>query len=263
MRTMQKGYIAVLLFFFLPATNGYSATLQHSLPEFTAKYAITKYGIKLAEAVYALAYTRNGYKMTQHTRLYGVAALFMNDRVDASSLVENMSGKLLLTEFFYRQTGREKNRDEDIHLSYRKSNNTEISHITGISRGRPVDIKTQGPVWDILSFQIPLMIQADSKKKNYPYTAVINGKLDKYTFRLQNTKTVRFAGTNYQLLEVVRSNKERTRVLHIWLAPKLHNLPVIVENYHDGNLHSRMSLESVQFNHAPQLIKNNNIDVDD
>jgi len=261
MRTMQKCYIVVLFFFFLPGTNSYAATLKHSLPEFTAKYAITKYGIKLAEAVYALAYTRDGYKMTQHTRLYGVAALFMNDRVDASSLVETISGKLLLTEFIYRQTGRKKNRNEDIHLSYRKSNNTEINHVTGTSRGKPVDIQTRGPVWDILSFQIPLMMEASSKKKNYPYMAVINGKLDKYIFRLQNTKTVSFAGTNYQLLEMVRSNKDKTSVLHIWLAPGLHNLPVIVENYHDGNLYSRMSLESVQFNHASK--QKNNIDFDD
>ena len=254
----MKHHLACLsvgcLFLFTVSVQAATNSQQHNkqarlLPEFIAHYAITKYDIKLAEAIYRLRYTANGYRISQQTRLYGIAALFRNDTVDASSLVDKHNGRLWLKTFTYRQTGREKNRNEDIRLNHTNNRTT----ITGISRSKPVNIHTQGPVWDILSFQIPLMIQARETINQYPYMAVINGELDKYTFNLRNKKQYYFAGKSWQLLEMVRSNKNKTRVLHVWLAPALHNLPVIVENYRDGKLNSRMQLESVQFDNQPVI----------
>lgn len=236
---------------------------HHQLPEFKAKYAITKYDIKLAEAVYVLKYTHSGYEMTQHTSLYGMAALFRDDTVSAKSIVDKAGEQLLLKSFSYRQTGKEKDRDEGLLIKYRKQNNVTTTLITGVSRKKPVSISTQGAVWDILSFQIPLMIEATDTKTRYPYMAVINGELGEYTFILKNKKQYDFAGKTLQLLQMVRSNKEKTRELHIWLAPTLHNLPVIVENYRDGNLHSRMQLESVQFDHEKPIVDDTDPELED
>ena len=55
----------LIIFITLFAHNVFAA---HALPEFNAKYAIKKYGIKLAEAHYLLTYTDKGYKFTQDTK---------------------------------------------------------------------------------------------------------------------------------------------------------------------------------------------------
>ena len=237
-----------------------AASVTHNLPEFSARYAITKFGIKLAEADYRLHYTDTGYRMTQQTRLYGMAALFRNDTVSASSIVDKVAGQLRLKKFTYRQTGKEKNRDETLSFHYRQNGDTLNTRIDGVSRSRNVDITTEGPVWDVLSFQIPLMIEARPSKKQYPYMAVLGGELDQYTFKLEGKKNARFAGKQYSLLEVVRRDSKKKRALHIWLAPALNNLPMIIENYRDGELHSRMQLERVQFDQHPALQGNVNID---
>jgi len=246
-------FVVFLAIFLASIENSFADHKRFALPEFTADYAITKFGIKLADANYRLRHTEHGYHISQHTKLHGVAALFRKDKVDANSTIEIIDGQLRLQSFNYVQTGKEKNRNENLTFSYKKSKEETSTKITGISRSEPVSIQTNETVWDILSFQIPLMIEANANKKHYPYTAVISGELDEYLFNLNATKTHEFAGKKYTLLELVRTNTANNRALHIWLAPKLHNLPVIVENFRDGKLDSRMQLERVQFDKNKSL----------
>ncbi len=238
-------------------------TVIHKLPEFSAEYAITKYDIKLASATYTLRHTDTGYAMAQQTRLYGMAALFRDDTVDALSIVDTNGEQLRLKSFTYTQTGKEKNRNEKLTFSYPLTNGKHMTRIQGVVRSNPVNIKTHDTVWDILSFQIPLMIEASESRKNYPYMAVIAGELDEYTFVLSGSMDYQFAGNHYHLLKMVRTDTKKNRALHIWLAPALHNLPVIVENYRGDKLHSRMHLERVQFDHALPLENREDIDSDE
>lgn len=234
----------------------------HALPEFDARYAIQKYGIKLAEAHYQLSYTDKGYKFTQDTELFGVASMFANDTVKSVSYIEASGDNLLLTKHIYTQTGREKNRDENIDILW-TTYKTLKGKISGVVRGKKIDLRTDAEIWDILSFQIPLMIEASEKTNEYPYKAIIGGEIDDYNFVLTSSKKIAFAGEMYKAIQLVRSDPERDRQLHIWLIPALNNIPVIIENYRDGKEHSRMQLESVSFNHKTQYIDQPDDDDDD
>ena len=222
----------------------------HALPEFTAKYAIQIFGIKLAEAHYQLSYTDKGYKFTQDTNLYGAASLFGADTVSAVSYVDEVSDNLLLRKHSYKQTGREKNKDEDIDISWQTHKNTLTGKISGLVRSKQIDLRTDAEIWEVLSFQIPLMIEADENTKEYPYKAILKGEIDDYIFILKSEKKSMFAGKEYKIIQLVRTDPNRDRQLHIWLIPALNNIPVIIENYRDGKQRSRMQLESVSFNHA-------------
>ena len=147
---------------------------EHALPEFSARYAITKYGIKLAEAYYQLSYTDKGYKFTQDTKLHGIATMFASDTVSAVSYVDEIGDNLLLRKHNFVQTGREKNRDEDINILWNTHKNTLRGKITGIVRSKEIDLRTDREIWDVLSFQIPLMIEANEKVKEYPY--IVQGR---------------------------------------------------------------------------------------
>ena len=227
---------------------------SRALPEFSAKYAIQKFNMKLAEAHYQLSYTDRGYKFTQNTELFGVASMFANDTAFVESHVDKISDNLLLTKHIYKQTGREKNRDEDIDILWNTHKNTLSAKITGVVRGKKIDLRTNAEVWDILSFQIPLMIEVTEKVKEYPYQAILKGEINNYNFILSATRKITFADKEYKALLVVRTDPDRDRQLHIWLLPALNNIPVIVENYRDGKEHSRMQLESVRFNNEKPFV---------
>jgi hypothetical protein len=219
-----------------------------SLPEFTAKYAIQKFNTKLAEAHYRLSYTDKGYKFTQDTKLIGITSMFANDTASIVSYVDKEGDNLLLTKHSYTQTGRKKNRDENFSILWNTYKNTLNGKITGIVRNKKIDLQVNSEIWDVLSFQIPLMIEASENIKEYPYRAILKGKINNYNFILTSIKKIEFAGKEYKALQLVRTDSDKNRQLHIWLIPALNNIPVIIENYRDGKEHSRMQLESVSFN---------------
>ena len=242
-QTFRQGLLILLVT--LSTHNVFAA---HALPEFSARYAIKKYGIKLAEAHYQLSYTDKGYKFTQDTKLHGIANVFASDTVHAISYVDQIRGNLLLQKHSYRQTGREKNKDEDINILWQTHKNTLRGKIAGVVRSKEIDLHTDREIWDALSFQIPLMIEADEKIKEYPYHAILKGEINDYLFVLTSTKKITFAGKEYKIIQLVRTDPDRDRQLHIWLIPALNNIPFLIENYRDGKEHSRGQLESISFN---------------
>jgi len=228
--------------------------INHALSEFSALYAVQKFGIKAAEAHYKLNHTDTGYKFTQFTELYGLARMFADDTVSITSIVDMMDNNLLLKKHIYIQTGREKNRDEDITVRWDTANGKLNGKVTGIVRSKPIDHEVNKPVWDVLSFQIPLMIEANAEQKIYPYTALLKGEIDDYKFELISTETVDIEGKKYKTLHLVRNDPVKNRQLRIWLLPELNNIPLIVENYREDKLHSRVQLEKVRFGQDGKLI---------
>ena len=239
-------FISALLF-------SHNLFAQDDLPEFRAQYAVQKSGIKLAEAIYQLRYTDTGYIFTQNSKLHGIAAMFGDDSISAVSYIDKVDGTLLLKKHRYIQTGREKNTDEDFSIQWNTSSKPVKGKITGIARSKKINLETDTAVWEPLSFQIPLMIEANENVKEYPYNAILNGEIDTYNFVLTSKKSITFANKEYQILLMVRTDPHKNRQLHIWLAPELNNMPIIIENYRDGKEHSRMQLESVQFNNEKPI----------
>ncbi len=240
---LQLVLIPAILF----SHNALAAT--HALPEFSAQYAIQKFGIKIAEAHYQLSYTDKGYKFSQNTNLHGIARMLGNDTVSAVSYIDETDDHLLLTKHSYKQTGREKNKDEDINILWNTHNNILSGKITGIVRSKEINLRTDTEIWEMLSFQIPLMIEANEIIKEYPYKAILKGEINNYNFILTASKKIKFANKEYKIIQLVQTDSDRDRQLHIWLIPALHNIPIIIENYRDGKKHSRVQLESVIFNH--------------
>lgn len=247
------------LFILLTITLSQNILAARALPEFSANYAVKKYGAKLAEARYQLEHTESGYKFTQKTKLHGLAKLLGNDTVSAVSYIHQVGDTLLLQKHSYKQTGKEKNKNEEIDILWEGKNPENKQKIikgkiNGIVRSKKIDIETETPVWEALSFQIPLMIEANKDIKEYPYNAIIKGKIDTYNFTLTEIEKIYYASNEYLALHVVRIDPNKDRKLSIWLAPELHNLPLIIENYRNGKEHSKMLLESITFKNKKQLI---------
>lgn len=225
-----------------------NAFATYELPEFTAKYAVKKFGIKLAEAKYRLRYTETGYKMLQNTDLYGLAVYLSDYAVAAESHVDKNSDNLLLRKHIYVLSGSDEDKNEDIDFLWNFEGRKVSGAASGIVRGQEINVDAEDETWDLLSFQIPLMIEAREDIKEYSYNAIIQGEINDYTFELRELKKVTFANKEYSALRMVCPDPKRDRELHIWLLPELHNIPVLIQNYREGRVHYSGSLESVQFN---------------
>lgn len=255
-------YLTKQSFLLVIALFNHNVLAGNDLPEFSANYAIKRFGIKLADANYQLSHTEKGYKITQNTQLAGIASMFRDDTVSAVSYINKDGDELLLQSHRYTLTGKEKNKDEDYKIQWDTSINPAKGKITGIAQSKKVDLNTDAAIWDALSFQVPLMIEANKNKKEYPYKAILKGEINTYHFKLKSNKQIIFADKEYLVLQMVRIDPKRDRQLHIWLAPELHNFPIIIENYRDGKIHSLMQLERLQFNKEKPL-REQTMDSDD
>ena len=250
---LQTIRLLCLASFFLISQNSFA---EQVLPEFTAKYSIHYLGIKGAEASYSLSYEDDGYRFRQNTHLVGLARLFANDTVDAVSQIDKINGKLLLTKYSYTQTGREKNKNEDINIVWHTEGDSAEGKVNGIVRSKEIEYDIRSPIWDALSFQVPLMIDANKDKKEYPYQALLNGEIDTYNFILNTVTSTVYSGKEYQTLQMTRHDPKKNEQLHIWLIPELNNIPVLIKNYRDGKVHSSMHLDSVSFGNNQALLNN-------
>ena len=241
----------------------FNVSATHALPEFSARYAVEKFGIKLAEAHYQLYYTETGYKITQNTDLYGIAVYFSNYAVAAASYVDKDGDNLLLREHTYVLSGSEENENEHYDILWQTPKNALNGAVTGEARGQKIDISTNSEVWDLLSFQIPLMAEANRGVKEYVYHAILDGEINTYTFELIDFKKIRFNDTEYDALQMVCKDPDRDRQLHLWLVPALHNIPVLIENYRDGRVRYSGLLESVSFNNEMPYINQQEEDDED
>lgn len=253
----------LIIFCLLSSLVSSNALGTYELPEFTAKYAVKKFGIKLAEAKYRLRYTQTGYKLLQNTDLYGLAVYLSDYAVAAESHVDKNSDSLLLRKHIYVLSGSDEDKDEDIDFFWNIEDRTISGTVTGIVRGQKINVEAEDETWDLLSFQIPLMIEAKKDLKEYSYNAILRGEINKYTFELKEVKKVTFANREYSALRMVCPDPKRDRELHIWLLPELHNIPVLIENYREGRVHYSGSLESVQFNDDAPILDESTEDADE
>lgn len=252
--------LSIILIISLISCNVFAS---HALPEFNARYAVKKFGIKLAEAHYQLNYTETGYKFTQNTDLYGIAVYFSNYAVAAVSYVDENGGNLLLKKHTYKLSGSDEDKDEDFDIHWGTPKNTLGGSITGIVRGQEIDLSTNSETWELLSFQIPLMIEANKNIKEYIYKALLVGEIDTYTFVLTDIKKIKFSDKEYEALQMVCADPDRDRQLHVWLVPELHNIPVLIENYRDGSIYYSGQLESVSFNNEKPYVDKQTDDEND
>jgi len=235
----------------------------HALPEFSARYAVKKFGIKLAEAHYQLHYTKTGYRINQNTDLYGIAVYFSNYAVAAVSHVDEDNDKLLLRKHTYTLSGSDDDRNEDIDIHWQAPKDTLDGVVSGIVRGQEIELSTDSEIWDLLSFQIPLMIEANEEVKEYTYRALLVGEINTYIFVLDDIKKVMFNDKEYNALRMVCADPDRDRQLHLWLLPELHNIPVLIEDYRDGYRRYSGQLESVSFNNEKPYIDKRTGDVNE
>lgn len=234
--------VLITLFLLLPV-------LSYALPlAFTATYTAEIYGMIIAQATYELEHKNDVLTFTQHSEPTGLAAIFSNDEVSETSYLSLHHGQLLLDEYHYIQTGSKKNRDIHLKIKWNDSTNNKLTGtISGNARGEIIQLETNTPVWDTLSFQIPIMTGDANKMMPLQYKILVKGKLKTYVFVSHGPEEIDISNNIIKTIKIERKSDDKNKSLFLWIAPSLHNLPVKIEKWKKGKPHITMLLNSAFF----------------
>lgn len=216
--------------------------------EFSANYALEMFGTVMARATYTLQHTEDGLTMTQSTRPAGLVALLRNDKIDVRSDMVVNNGRLLLVNYNYTHTGDKKDRNVRFKINWQTNHEQElVGKATGVYEGRDVDIQVDNPVWDPLSIQVPIMLDAGKDMPPHEHGLFMKGEFKHYLFENHGKEKVGFNGTEFTALKIVGKETQRDRAMHVWMIPELHNIPLKIEQWKNGERKSTVVLESVSF----------------
>jgi hypothetical protein len=237
-------HVIALAIALLPAVSS-ARDLPH---EFSAVYTLEMFNTTLARATYTLKHTENGLFMEQSTRPVGLIALLRDDKIDVRSEMVINDGQILLVSYDYKHTGDDKDRDVNFDIKWHPvENNTLNGTATGIYEGHEVDLDISQPVWDPLSIQVPLMIDADKNMPPHEHGMFLKGEFKFYLFENLGKEDVIFNEKEYTAIKIVGKETKRDRAMYAWLVPDLHYLPVKIEQWKNGELKSTVRLESAHF----------------
>ena len=243
-RKLITALFSILAFVLTPVVS-FAKERPH---EFSANYALEMFGTVLARATYTLEHTENGLTMTQSTRSAGLIAMLRNDKIDVRSdmIIEN--GQVFLVNYDYIHTGDEKNRNVRFKIDWKTNSKKElVGKATGIYEGKAVDIDIQNPVWDPLSIQVPIMLDANKNRPPHEHGLFMKGEFKHYLFENHGKEKFSFNGTEFTAVKVVGRETKRDRAMYVWLIPELHNIPIKIEQWKNGERKSTVFLESVSF----------------
>jgi hypothetical protein len=121
----------------------------------------------------------------------------------------------------------------------------QAGRATGLSEGKPVDIKLPEGAQDVMSSQVEVML--DLMNGNLPKTFQIIDKdqLKEFNYTQEGTAKIRTDIGELDTVIVTSQRSGNNRVLRMWFAPSLGFVPVQAERSRDGKVEIAMRVKSV------------------
>jgi hypothetical protein len=241
-----------------------ATTLADELPQkFEANYTLEMYGITLAKATHKLEHTDKGLSMSVNTRPVGLLAFLYDGHIDIRSEVAKDNGQLLLVnhDYSHKEDNGDSDDSEDSNDDQEPENNTvrykidwinnqkkrPAGNVTGIYKGETINIKSDQPVWDPLSIQALIIINADKEAESQKHGLLMKGELKHYILENQGKEEISLNSTTMTALKTFIKEADRDRVIYVWMLPEYHNIPVKYEHWKNGELKTTILLQSVTF----------------
>jgi hypothetical protein len=116
---------------------------------------------------------------------------------------------------------------------------------SGVSEGKPVDLKLQDGTQDVMSIQVEVML--DLKYGTLPNTFQIIDKdqLKEFIYSQEGSAKIRTAIGELDTVIVTSQQAGNNRILKMWFAPSLGFVPVQAERSRNGKVELAMKIKSL------------------
>lgn len=210
---------------------------QNTIPNFTAKYSVSKSGISLGEMVSTFKTDQhNNYTYSSITEPKGIASWFSSDKVSEVSNGTYLDGKITSLQYSYSRSGGKKKQDTKINFDYQ--NNIAIDITNGETKKLTIGERTT----DRQIAQILLMIDMFNNEDDLNYEVINKQELKPYNFNKSELEKIDTELGELNTIKVVRKRKGSSRETTLWLAEGLLYLPVRIKQTKDGSTKFEMDL---------------------
>ena len=185
--------------------------------------------------------TDGSYTYRSESHAIGFAAVFLKDVITETSRFDMVDGRPRALSYSYTRTGGKHDKSETIQFDWNK--NTAESVENGSKRTTPL---TPG-VADRFLTQLILSVDVESSKLQDEYKVLDHRKITSFNPLKLPDKTLSVPAGEYATVAVERHDKGESRLMDFWMSPKLHYLPVEIQQREPGEDTYTLTLTSVSF----------------
>lgn len=213
------------------------------IPDFRARYTLEKAGLDVVSTVITLERGAELIEYRAESEPVGLASWFFGDhRIHEKSVLKQVEEMVIPLEYRYVHEGSDKNRNE--HYQYHWARNVAAVY----SRGEEKTLRIPAGTLDNSSLQLALIQDAGKGAAKTRHPVISRGELKTYTFSNLGEETIETPLGRFETVKLQRrKDDEENTTYTTWHAPKLHYLPVKVENRENGDVMLSLQLEEVEW----------------
>jgi hypothetical protein len=240
MRALSCALIAGLV----AALPGKISAVDEHIPDFRTSYIIEKAGVTVVRMTVSLKRGEEKIEYRSKAEPVGIASWFFSDhKINTYSILQQVDDKVVPLEYRSIHLGSEENRNEHYRYDW-KRNLVYINY-----RGNRKTLRIPRGTLDTFSLQLALMQNAAKGVETIVYSVVSRGKLKTYTCTNLGHETIETPLGRFEAVVLERrpDDDEENTIRTTWHAPRLHYLPVKIENRENGEIVLSLLLEQVEW----------------
>ncbi|HJS88865.1 MAG TPA: DUF3108 domain-containing protein [Steroidobacteraceae bacterium] len=205
-------------------------------PQFVATYSIAWHGITAGSSTLELRSTGpQTYLYTSTDKAYGLFRLAFPHPLRQSSRFRITAGNVQPLSF---QTGGGGN---EVMAQF----DWEHGHVTGMAKGRLLDLKLQPGTQDPLSVQIAIMLELQAQNAPASFWMLNTDEIDRFEYRRHEESTLDTPLGKLRTILYTSHEAGSDKTTYLWLAPALDYMPARAEQHVKGS--TQVSLEIQAF----------------
>ncbi len=213
-----------------------------AIPPYHADYSVARNSLTIGIAKFTLTQNSDGsYTYQSVTRPAGVAALFFSDVVTESTHFELADGAPRSLLYSFSQTGGSHEKAETIQFDWQK----RAAYTGEDGKNRPSRI--EAGTADRFLAQLLISLDAAAGKPGGQYTVLDHHELTTYTLSAQPVARLHTPAGEFDTVVLERKDEVKGRVMDFWLAPKLHYLPVQLQQRETDKATITLTLTDIDF----------------
>jgi Protein of unknown function (DUF3108) len=232
---LERGTLATLLL--VAGAWARAASLQPpSQPTpFVATYSIAWHGITAGTSTLTLRSSGpQSYLYTSTDRAYGIFRVAFPHPLRQSSRFTVISGRVEPLTFQAGGGGNEVMAQFD----------WKDGHVTGMAKGKLLDLKLQPGTQDPLSVQIAIMLELQAQAAPESFWMLNTDEIDRYEYRRHEAVTLDTPLGKLATILYTSHAAGSNKTTYLWLAPALHYMPARAEQHVKGSTQVALEIQA-------------------
>jgi hypothetical protein len=202
---------------------------------FVATYSIAWHGITAGTSTLTLRSTGpQSYLYTSTDRAHGVFRLAFPHPLRQSSQFKVSSGRVEPLTFQATGGGNE----------VRARFDWKDGRVTGLAKGKLLDLKLQPGTQDPLSVQIAIMLKLQAQAAPESFWMLNTDEIDRYEYRRHEAVTLDTPLGKLPTILYTSHAAGSDKTTYLWLAPALHYMPARAEQHVKGSTQVALEIEA-------------------